>query len=85
MSADWRDFANCQGTANADLWFADDQPSVDAAKRVCQGCEVRQACLDFAITNREQHGVWGGEDLGGREREKKARRRAELERKQRVA
>lgn len=27
---------------------------------VCQRCEVRQECYDFAYNNNEQYGVWGG-------------------------
>jgi WhiB family redox-sensing transcriptional regulator len=30
------------------------------AKAVCAGCEVRRACLAFAIRTRERHGIWGG-------------------------
>lgn len=32
----------------------------EAAKRVCLGCPIREACLDGALARREQHGVWGG-------------------------
>nr|WP_308379306.1 WhiB family transcriptional regulator [Streptomyces sp. ISL-43] len=31
-----------------------------AAKRVCAGCPVRTACLDYALRTREPFGVWGG-------------------------
>ena len=30
------------------------------AKRICAQCSVRQACLEYAIEIREQHGIWGG-------------------------
>jgi len=30
------------------------------AKAICNGCAVRQDCLDYAVRIREQHGVWGG-------------------------
>lgn len=30
------------------------------AKRFCNACPVRAECLDFAITNGEREGVWGG-------------------------
>lgn len=30
------------------------------AKRVCSRCPVRAACLDYAITNGEDEGIWGG-------------------------
>ncbi|MFE9561263.1 WhiB family transcriptional regulator [Streptomyces sp. NPDC006487] len=31
-----------------------------AAKRVCAGCPVREACLEHALRTREPYGVWGG-------------------------
>ena len=40
--------------------------SAGPARRVCAGCPVRQACLDYAITNRIAYGVWG--ELTERER-----------------
>lgn len=36
------------------------------AKAVCAKCPVRHECLDVALTNDEQYGVWGG--LTGSER-----------------
>ena len=30
------------------------------AKAICNGCAVRQECLDYAVRIREQHGIWGG-------------------------
>ena len=30
------------------------------AKAICDGCSVRQPCLDFALRIREPHGIWGG-------------------------
>lgn len=32
----------------------------DRAKRVCDGCPVIVACLDWALTRPEKHGVFGG-------------------------
>lgn len=37
-----------------------DDAAADAAKAVCAGCRVRQGCLEYAVGNFEQHGVWGG-------------------------
>lgn len=34
---------------------------VRAAKAICAGCRVRQDCLDFALSNGERFGIWGGE------------------------
>ena len=30
------------------------------AKAICATCAVRQPCLDYAISIREPHGIWGG-------------------------
>lgn len=30
------------------------------AKQICAGCRVRSDCLDYALTIREPHGIWGG-------------------------
>ncbi len=33
---------------------------VREAKRVCAGCPVRSACLEWAVMSGIDHGVWGG-------------------------
>jgi WhiB family redox-sensing transcriptional regulator len=30
------------------------------AKRICAECPVRSECLDYALSIREPHGIWGG-------------------------
>jgi WhiB family transcriptional regulator, redox-sensing transcriptional regulator len=30
------------------------------AKAICETCSVRDDCLSYALTIREQHGIWGG-------------------------
>lgn len=30
------------------------------AKAICRACPVRRACLDYALSIREPHGIWGG-------------------------
>jgi WhiB family redox-sensing transcriptional regulator len=37
-----------------------------AAKRICQNCDVRSQCLEYALAHDERFGVWGG--LSARER-----------------
>ena len=36
------------------------------AKAVCQGCPVRLVCLQYALANHHDDGVWGGYDEGER-------------------
>ena len=68
----WQDLANCRG-ANADLFFPERGASTRTAKGICQACAVREHCLEFAITNGEKFGIWGG--LSERERRKIRRER----------
>ena len=30
------------------------------AKEICGSCAVSEQCLAYALTIREQHGIWGG-------------------------
>jgi WhiB family redox-sensing transcriptional regulator len=30
------------------------------AKTICATCSVQPACLDYALSIREPHGIWGG-------------------------
>lgn len=30
------------------------------AKEICETCPVTRECLDYALTIREPHGIWGG-------------------------
>jgi WhiB family redox-sensing transcriptional regulator len=30
------------------------------AKEICATCVVRKECLDYALSIREPHGIWGG-------------------------
>lgn len=30
------------------------------AKAVCAGCEIKAACLAYAVRHVEPHGIWGG-------------------------
>ena len=52
-------------TADPELFFpiSSSGPAVHQAKRakaICARCEIRQACLDYAIDAGPIQGVWGG-------------------------
>jgi WhiB family redox-sensing transcriptional regulator len=49
---------------------------VARAKAVCQGCEVREPCLAWALDTAQDAGVWGGLDEEERREIRRARRRA---------
>lgn len=55
----WKDRANCIGV-DTDLFFPGRGESNQRALAVCKGCEVRQACLDYAMARGEKFGIWGG-------------------------
>ena len=69
----WQLAANCLGV-DPDLFFLERGASTKEAKAVCQGCEVRDDCLEYALVNGEKFGIWGG--LSERERRRIRRQRA---------
>jgi WhiB family redox-sensing transcriptional regulator len=69
----WQRQANCMGV-DPDLFFPERGASTREAKEVCRGCVVQEDCLEFALTNSEKFGIWGG--LSERERRRIRRRRA---------
>lgn len=70
----WRRWSACQGL-DPQIFFPaeDDEAQIALAKAVCDGCMVRDSCLEYAIEQREHEGVWGG--LTDRERRRLVRRR----------
>ena len=61
----WQEQALCAQT-DPEAFFPEKGGSTREAKRVCQNCEVRSECLDYALANDERLGIWGG--LSERER-----------------
>lgn len=64
----WQEDAACR-TVDPELFFHPDQergPNKDErtikAKQICSTCVVVKECLSFAITTRQDFGVWGGLD-----------------------
>ena len=56
-----------------ETFFPNDGVGVEIARRICADCSVKEPCLEFALQNRIEHGVWGG--ASERERRRIARRR----------
>ena len=69
----WHDQANCLGV-DPDLFFPERGASTREAKEVCRGCVVRAECLEYALSNGEKFGIWGG--MSERERRRLRRARA---------
>lgn len=63
----WQQKAACRGPHSA-IFFPpttverkEDRDEREArAKAICATCPVRQPCLDYAVSIREPHGIWGG-------------------------
>lgn len=63
----WQALARC-AEVDPDLFFPEKGASARPAKRICQRCEVRTECLEYAIETDQRYGVFGG--LSERERRK---------------
>ncbi|MGW3383292.1 WhiB family transcriptional regulator [Streptomyces albogriseolus] len=81
-TGDWRDDAACRVHPEPDLWHpvstrAPDRARTEEAKRVClTRCAVREQCLQYALDERLDEGVWGG--LSEQERRRLHRRRVQV-------
>ena len=61
---DWRHRAACLDE-DPELFFpiGNTGPAllqIEEAKQVCRRCDVRDACLQWALEAGQDHGVWGG-------------------------
>lgn len=77
---DWQLRAACRGLDSAVFFHPEGERGPSRAgrearaKRVCESCPVRRACLDHALVVQEPYGVWGG--LSARERDALMRTRS---------
>jgi WhiB family redox-sensing transcriptional regulator len=66
---DWREEAMCRDT-DPDIFFPEghnereNRQKVQAAKAICGTCPVQIQCLEWATSNGQRWGVWGGRNLG---------------------
>lgn len=67
----WQVDALCAQT-DPEAFFPEKGGSTRDAKKICGACEVKQECLDYAMSNDERFGIWGG--LSERERRKLKKR-----------
>ena len=74
---DWKFDAACRHYS-PDIFFPHDGVGVKTAQAICkEECDVVKNCLEYALSNRIDHGVWGGKS----ERERRrilTRRRKQL-------
>ncbi|SCL30459.1 WhiB family transcriptional regulator, redox-sensing transcriptional regulator [Micromonospora rhizosphaerae] len=58
---DWWDRAACRGI-DVDVFYPlpNDGAAAERALRVCGRCPIRAKCRQYAVSNREAYGIWGG-------------------------
>jgi WhiB family redox-sensing transcriptional regulator len=81
-ATNWRAASACLNT-DPDVFFpvavgTAASKQISRALRICQGCSVRQQCLDFAIRSGEKDGIWGGTTPEERIRARRALHRRPL-------
>ncbi len=82
----WRRLASCRDT-DPDLFFpvGTTGPAIEQieiAKAVCNTCEARLECLEYALTTNQDSGIWGGTS---EEERRKIRRQWVAERRSQAA
>jgi len=71
----WMLQGKCRG-ADTREFFPSNGVGVEAAQRVCKTCDVQEPCLEYALANHIEQGVWGGASERERRRILRGRRRA---------
>ena len=77
----WMSHGNC-AHRDPSMFFPSDGVGVEIARRACEDCPVKEPCLEYAIVERIDHGVWGG--CSERERRRIIRTRAAAAREAKV-
>jgi WhiB family redox-sensing transcriptional regulator len=75
MDTSWMARGNCAEQPPA-TFFPSDGVGVELARKICATCPVKEPCLEYALEQRIDHGVWGG--CSERERRRILKRRREL-------
>lgn len=77
----WKDDAACRDVDTALFFKAHTTgPAAtghyDRARAICASCPVRIECLEYAMSTKQEAGIWGGLDEDERRRERARRRNA---------
>jgi WhiB family redox-sensing transcriptional regulator len=78
VGTEWTAEAKCRDMDPA-VFFPSDGIGVQAAQRICFDCPVKSPCLEYALADRVDHGVWGGTSERERRRILRQRRIARLQ------
>lgn len=60
LAPNWYKRAACLHVEEKELLFPPNGEPGLKAKRVCAGCPVQAACLQYALETDQRWGVWGG-------------------------
>ncbi len=72
MELDWMARGLCANVPPS-TFFPSDGAGVEVARKICASCPVQAECLEHALAQRIDHGVWGG--CSERERRRILKRR----------
>ena len=59
VTMDWVDRARCRGL-DPDQFFVRGAAQGRKVARICGECPVRDTCLEYALANQIEFGIWGG-------------------------
>ena len=72
LSASWWSVAACRDVEPEGFFPISEGSACDddiaRAKTICASCPVRAACLGYALSRRQEQGIWGGLTEGERRR-----------------
>jgi WhiB family redox-sensing transcriptional regulator len=77
MDTSWMAKGKCKELPPS-TFFPSDGVGVDIARKICADCPVKSPCLEYAMENHIDHGVWGGTSERERRRIARARRLSAL-------
>jgi WhiB family redox-sensing transcriptional regulator len=78
MDTVWMSEGKCRDIPPA-TFFPSDGVGVEVARHICVDCKVKTLCLEYALLNRIDHGVWGGTSERERRRILRSRRLATID------
>lgn len=82
LDPDWREHAACRGLPASIFFFQSYLPRRDAnpvklarARQICNTCPVKLECLEYALDNPREEGIWAGTTEKDRRNLRRKRRR----------
>lgn len=64
----------CARDSYPDGWFDSHGADTQVYRLICRRCPVQQACLDYALADRELVGIWGGTTTAERQKMRQLRK-----------